>query len=246
MGPRDGLRVLTTRDRRRPRDLHGLIGFARDVPRRIAVLKSSRLVSLRVSHERRLSTFGLRASAGSHRVSEPSRRSSRAVKRERRRMRRGRDSNPRYPSGYSGFQDHRHRPLGHLSNIESAGTPAPRLAAFTRSRSVPAAPVHRRGPLLARRSNASLIIAKAGTPTNSLRYALARRSREARRRLALRQPVAPKRRMIQSAKADSLHSVRRAFSSEQKLSIRTILRQERWIPTLCSQGSQLQRKGSHR
>src|SRR5262249_12129858 len=29
--------------------------------------------------------------------------------------RRGRDSNPRYPSGYSGFQDHRHRPLGHLS-----------------------------------------------------------------------------------------------------------------------------------
>ncbi len=29
--------------------------------------------------------------------------------------RRERDSNPRYPSGYSGFQDHRHRPLGHLS-----------------------------------------------------------------------------------------------------------------------------------
>src|SRR5262245_25320770 len=26
-----------------------------------------------------------------------------------------RDSNPRYPSGYSGFQDHRHRPLGHPS-----------------------------------------------------------------------------------------------------------------------------------
>jgi hypothetical protein len=29
--------------------------------------------------------------------------------------RRERDSNPRYPFGYSGFQDHRHRPLGHLS-----------------------------------------------------------------------------------------------------------------------------------
>ena len=29
--------------------------------------------------------------------------------------RRERDSNPRYPSGYSGFQDHRHRPLGHPS-----------------------------------------------------------------------------------------------------------------------------------
>src|ERR1700751_1798179 len=33
-----------------------------------------------------------------------------------RKWRRGRDSNPRYPSGYSGFQDHRHRPLGHLSS----------------------------------------------------------------------------------------------------------------------------------
>ena len=29
--------------------------------------------------------------------------------------RRGRDSNPWYPSGYSGFQDRRHRPLGHPS-----------------------------------------------------------------------------------------------------------------------------------
>ena len=29
--------------------------------------------------------------------------------------RRERDSNPRYPCGYSGFQDHRHRPLGHPS-----------------------------------------------------------------------------------------------------------------------------------
>ena len=29
--------------------------------------------------------------------------------------RRGRDSNPRYPFGYSGFQDRRHQPLGHLS-----------------------------------------------------------------------------------------------------------------------------------
>ena len=29
--------------------------------------------------------------------------------------RRRRDSNPRYPSGYSGFQDRRHRPLGHPS-----------------------------------------------------------------------------------------------------------------------------------
>ena len=29
--------------------------------------------------------------------------------------RRERDSNPRNPFGFSGFQDHRHRPLGHLS-----------------------------------------------------------------------------------------------------------------------------------
>src|SRR5262245_35182254 len=29
--------------------------------------------------------------------------------------RRERDSNPRNPSGFSGFQDHRHRPLGHPS-----------------------------------------------------------------------------------------------------------------------------------
>jgi hypothetical protein len=33
--------------------------------------------------------------------------------------RRERDSNPRYPSGYSGFQDHRHRPLGHPSAFEN-------------------------------------------------------------------------------------------------------------------------------
>ena len=31
--------------------------------------------------------------------------------------RRGRDSNPRYPSGYAGFQDRCHQPLGHLSGI---------------------------------------------------------------------------------------------------------------------------------
>src|SRR5688500_8112491 len=31
------------------------------------------------------------------------------------RWRRGRDSNPRYPFRYSGFQDRRHQPLGHLS-----------------------------------------------------------------------------------------------------------------------------------
>jgi hypothetical protein len=33
--------------------------------------------------------------------------------------RRGRDSNPWYPSGYSGFQDHRHRPLGHPSESKA-------------------------------------------------------------------------------------------------------------------------------
>jgi hypothetical protein len=32
--------------------------------------------------------------------------------------RRERDSNPRYPCGYSGFQDHRHRPLGHPSALK--------------------------------------------------------------------------------------------------------------------------------
>src|SRR6187431_1788883 len=37
------------------------------------------------------------------------------ARRRRVEWRRERDSNPRYPSGYSGFQDHRHRPLGHLS-----------------------------------------------------------------------------------------------------------------------------------
>ena len=70
--------------------------------------------------------------------------------------RRGRDSNPRNRSRFSGFQDHRHRPLGHLSNldwrgplhpawrpslacapfrslVESAGAPTPRLAHFARS-----------------------------------------------------------------------------------------------------------------
>ena len=33
--------------------------------------------------------------------------------------RRGRDSNPWYPSGYSGFQDRRHRPLGHPSTSDA-------------------------------------------------------------------------------------------------------------------------------
>ena len=31
--------------------------------------------------------------------------------------RRGRDSNPRYPFGYAGFQDRSHQPLGHLSAV---------------------------------------------------------------------------------------------------------------------------------
>ena len=42
--------------------------------------------------------------------------------------RRERDSNPRYPSGYSGFQDHRHRPLGH----PSASNIRPEFACLTR------------------------------------------------------------------------------------------------------------------
>ena len=49
--------------------------------------------------------------------------------------RRERDSNPRNPSGLSGFQDHRHRPLGHLSasksGLNSRGYFAP-LAVLTR------------------------------------------------------------------------------------------------------------------
>ena len=36
--------------------------------------------------------------------------------------RRGRDSNPRYGFPYSGFQDWRHQPLGHLSNTYSFTT----------------------------------------------------------------------------------------------------------------------------
>ena len=36
--------------------------------------------------------------------------------------RRGRDSNPRYPSGYAGFQDRCHQPLGHLSGYYSFTT----------------------------------------------------------------------------------------------------------------------------
>ena len=36
--------------------------------------------------------------------------------------RRGRDSNPRYPFGYAGFQDRCHQPLGHLSGCFSFTT----------------------------------------------------------------------------------------------------------------------------
>src|SRR5208337_3801025 len=36
--------------------------------------------------------------------------------------RRGRDSNPRYPFGYAGFQDRSHQPLGHLSGYYSFTT----------------------------------------------------------------------------------------------------------------------------
>ena len=40
--------------------------------------------------------------------------------------RRERDSNPRNPSGFSGFQDHRHRPLGHPSASKVLGIPQAR------------------------------------------------------------------------------------------------------------------------
>ena len=36
---------------------------------------------------------------------------------QKRSWRRGRDSNPRYPFGYAGFQDRSHQPLGHLSAV---------------------------------------------------------------------------------------------------------------------------------
>src|SRR5216684_545483 len=36
--------------------------------------------------------------------------------------RRGRDSNPRYPFRYAGFQDRSHQPLGHLSDYHSFTT----------------------------------------------------------------------------------------------------------------------------
>jgi hypothetical protein len=38
------------------------------------------------------------------------------------RWRRGRDSNPRYPLRYAGFQDRCHQPLGHLSSYYSFTT----------------------------------------------------------------------------------------------------------------------------
>src|SRR4051812_31793275 len=40
--------------------------------------------------------------------------------------RRERDSNPRYPFGYNGFQDRRHQPLGHPSALRLSGEEAPR------------------------------------------------------------------------------------------------------------------------
>jgi hypothetical protein len=69
------------------------------------------------------SQVGLPAEARRRRCGLPSRSSrrrcglpSRSSPKASEGWRRGRDSNPWYPSGYSGFQDHRHRPLGHPSD----------------------------------------------------------------------------------------------------------------------------------
>ena len=42
-----------------------------------------------------------------------------ARSRQLKHWRRGRDSNPRYPFGYAGFQDRSHQPLGHLSAAQT-------------------------------------------------------------------------------------------------------------------------------
>jgi hypothetical protein len=42
--------------------------------------------------------------------------------------RRGRDSNPRYPFGYAGFQDRSHQPLGHLSAVSRSSLIVRRIA----------------------------------------------------------------------------------------------------------------------
>ena len=47
-----------------------------------------------------------------------------AIMEELENWRRGGDSNPRYPSGYAGFQDRCHQPLGHLSSYYSFTTMA--------------------------------------------------------------------------------------------------------------------------
>src|SRR5918993_4068500 len=75
----------------------------------------------------------------------PASRSSTTVASVSEGWRRERDSNPRKPFDFNGFQDRRLKPLGHLSIYVSPGPPAPRLATFTRLRSVPVAS-ERRGP----------------------------------------------------------------------------------------------------
>src|SRR4029079_4649734 len=82
-----------------------------------------------------------------------------------RRWRRERDSNPRYPSGYSGFQDHRHRPLGHPSASNKIAQNAGTTQLTTKLGSCPAL------PHFARLSPAVVTVPVTVAATSSLRAA---------------------------------------------------------------------------
>ena len=105
-----------------------------------------------------------------------------------RKKRKGGDSEregfePPYPSGYSGFQDHRHRPLGHLSILEWRGPLHPAKRPPLRFRSVPVAT---RAPSTNHLTCHPIASAKAAAPRQATSSTL---SAPFRSRLVLLQPA---------------------------------------------------------
>src|SRR5688572_13076709 len=74
---------------------------------------------------------GFGAGLGGAKHAAPNRKASRSATRasgSKRDWRRERDSNPRNPSGFNGFQDRRLKPLGHLSSLRELARLSLRLA----------------------------------------------------------------------------------------------------------------------
>lgn len=91
----------------------GTVLFGREEQARIAVGKSVKTAVITL-HCQLIGMFSAQSTVP---ISIPARNRllSNELRRKRKMERRGRDSNPRYPCGYTGFRDRHNRPLCHLS-----------------------------------------------------------------------------------------------------------------------------------